>query len=108
MGDAKSYQKDIEDRLNSGELTNIDSIHFADSLKFETLHLGRTVYGGGGIMPDYYVPLDTTIYTKLHRELTAKSCINGTVLKFMDKNRKTMWLTRPCSISLRRRLPRRR
>ncbi len=87
MGDAKSYQKDIEDRLNSGELTNIDSIHFADSLKFETLHLGRTVYGGGGIMPDYYVPLDTTIYTKLHRELTAKSCINGTVLKFMDKNR---------------------
>ena len=87
LGDAKSYQKDIEDRLNSGELTNIDSIHFADSLKYETLHLGRTVYGGGGIMPDYYVPLDTTIYTKLHRELTAKSCINGTVLKFMDKNR---------------------
>ena len=90
LGDAKSYQKDIEDRLNSGELTNIDSIHFADSLKYETLHLGRTVYGGGGIMPDYYVPLDTTIYTKLHRELTAKSCINGTVLKFMDKNRKAL------------------
>lgn len=90
MGDAKGYQKDIEDRLNSGELTNIDSIHFADSLKFETLHLGRTVYGGGGIMPDYYVPLDTTVYTKLHRELTAKSCINGTVLKFMDKNRKAL------------------
>ena len=41
-------------------------------------------------MPDYYVPLDTTIYTKLHRELTAKSCINGTVLKFMDKNRKAL------------------
>ena len=90
LGDAKSYQKDIEDRLNSGELTNIDSIHFADSLKFETLHLGRTVYGGGGIMPDYYVPLDTTIYTKLHRELSAKSCVNGTVLKFMDKNRNSL------------------
>ena len=90
MGDAKGYHKDIEDRLNSGELTNIDSIHFADSLKYETLHLGRTVYGGGGIMPDYYVPLDTTKFTKLHRELSAKSCINGTVLKYMDKNRKAL------------------
>ena len=90
MGDIKSYQKDIEDRLNSGELTNIDSIHFADSLKFETLHLGRTVYGGGGIMPDYYVPLDTTIYTKLHREMSAKGCINNTVFKYMDRNRKNL------------------
>ncbi len=90
MGDIKSYQKDIEDRLNSGELTNIDSIHFADSLKFETLHLGRTVYGGGGIMPDYYVPLDTTIYTKLHREMSAKGCINNTVFRFMDRNRKNL------------------
>lgn len=90
MGDRNSYQKDIEDRLNSGELMNIDSIHFADSLKYSTLHLGRTVYGGGGIMPDYYVPLDTTIYSRLHRELSAKSCVNATVLKYMDKNRKSL------------------
>ena len=41
-------------------------------------------------MPDYYVPLDTTVYTKLHRELSAKSCVNGTVLKFMDKNRNSL------------------
>lgn len=90
MGNKKDYQKDIEDRLNSGELTNIDSIHFADSLKFYTTHLQREVYGGGGIMPDYYVPLDTTLYSKLHRELSAKGCINAAVLRYMDKNRKDL------------------
>ena len=74
MGNKKDYQKDIEDRLNSGELTNIDSIHFADSLKFYTTHLQREVYGGGGIMPDYYVPLDTTLYSKLHRGLHQCRC----------------------------------
>ena len=88
MGNSKSYQKDMEDRLNSGELTNIDSIHFDDSLKYETKHLKRTVYGGGGIMPDYYVPLDTTLYTKLHREMSAKGCINTTVIKYLDNHRK--------------------
>ncbi len=86
-GNSKSYDNDIESRLNSGELTNIDSIHFEDSLKFHTTHLKRTVYGGGGIMPDYYVPLDTTQYTKLHRELSAKGCINNTVMRYLDQNR---------------------
>ncbi len=86
-GDRKSYDMDMLDRLNSGELTNPDSIHFPDSLKFTTVG-GRTVYGGGGIMPDVYVPLDTTRYTKLHRELAAKSCINTATLKWMDLNRK--------------------
>ena len=90
MGNSKGYQKDMEDRLNSGELTNIDSIHFDDSLKYETIHLKRTVYGGGGIMPDYYVPLDTTLYTKLHREMSAKGCINTSVIKFIDANRKRL------------------
>ena len=86
-GDSQSYQTDIESRLNSGELTNIDSIHFDDSLKYYTTHLNRPVYGGGGIMPDYYVPLDTTQYTKLYRELSAKSCINNTVMRYLDQNR---------------------
>jgi len=89
-GDKKSYDKDVLDRYNKGELTSADSIHFADSLKRTTLRLGRTVYGGGGIMPDIFVPLDTMQYTKLHRELSAKSCIINTALKYVDSNRKKL------------------
>ena len=88
-GDKKSYDNDMMDRLNSGELMSADSIHFPDSLKYTTKG-GRTVYGGGGIMPDVYVPLDTTIYTRLHRELSAKSCIIQTTLKYLDKYRKSL------------------
>lgn len=90
MGERKDYDNDMLERLNSGELTNADSIHFADSLKYTTLKQHRTVYGGGGIMPDIYVPLDTTQYTKLHREMSAKSCIINTSLKYIDKNRKKL------------------
>jgi carboxyl-terminal processing protease len=81
---------DMVNRLKSGELTNADSIHFADSLKFETLREHRTVYGGGGIMPDYYIPLDTTIYTKFHRELAAKSIVIQSNLRFVDNHRKEL------------------
>ena len=89
-GDRKSYDKDLLNRLNSGELTNADSIHYADSLKYQTLKKQRTVYGGGGIMPDYFIPLDTTRYTKFHRELAAKSIILQQNLRYVDKNRKTL------------------
>lgn len=91
-GDKKSYDNDMLDRLNSGELMSADSIHFPDSLKFKT-KAGRIVYGGGGIMPDVYVPLDTMVFTSLHRELAAKSCINQATLKFLDKNRKQLMKT---------------
>lgn len=89
-GDKKNYEKDILNRLNSGELTSADSIHFADSLKYQTLKQKRTVYGGGGIMPDYFVGLDTTRYTKFHRELAAKSVVIQQNLRFIDKNRKAL------------------
>ena len=89
-GDAKTYAHDVIDRYNRGELTNADSIHFPDSLRYKTLKLGRTVYGGGGIMPDIFVPLDTTRYTKLYRELSARSYIVNTNLHFMDKQRKQL------------------
>lgn len=88
-GDRKKYDMDMLDRLNSGELMSADSIHFPDSLKYMTKG-GRIVYGGGGIMPDVYVPLDTTRYTRLHRELAAKNCVNTTVLKWIDRNRKSL------------------
>jgi len=89
-GKQKDYAMDVVNRLKHGELTNADSIHFADSLKFQTLKKKRTVYGGGGIMPDYFVPLDTMRYTKFHRELAAKSVIINQNLRFMDKNRKKL------------------
>ena len=88
-GNNKKYENDMLDRLNSGELMSADSIHFPDSLKYTTVG-GRTVYGGGGIMPDIYVPLDTTRFTRLHREMSAKSCINTTALKWTDMNRKRL------------------
>lgn len=90
MGDKKKYNMDVLDRFTHGELTNIDSIHFPDSLKFSTLREKRTVYGGGGIMPDYFIPLDTMRYTKYYRDLSAKGAIINASLKYIDKNRKNL------------------
>ena len=115
MGGKKEYDDDINQRLKSGELTanfnrfikgekvaanERDSVYlredslfkslFPDSLKFKTNHKQRVVYGGGGIMPDVYVPLDTTQYTMLYRQMSAKSCILNTSLKYMDKHRKSL------------------
>ena len=89
-GDLKDYQQDMENRLKRGELTNPDSIHFADSLRFETLKKHRVVYGGGGIMPDVFVPLDTMRYTRFHRQLNAKSIIINQLMKYVDDNRKQL------------------
>ena len=89
-GDLKDYEMDLEKRLKHGELTNPDSIHFDPSQKFYTLRNHRVVYGGGGIMPDYFVPLDTTKYTKYHRLLAAKNIIMNAYLKYVDANRTTL------------------
>lgn len=89
-GDKEDYEQDIEKRFKHGELYCRDSIQFADSLKFETLRQKRTVYGGGGIMPDHFVPLDTTQYTSYHRQLSAKSAIINVTLKYVDQNRKRL------------------
>ena len=87
-GDLKDYQMDLENRLKRGELTNPDSIHFADSLKYYTLKKHRVVYGGGGIMPDVFVPLDTLKYTKYHRAIAAKNIFIEQHLKYIDSERK--------------------
>ena len=89
-GDKKDYAMDLINRFKNGELTNPDSIHFVDSLKYQTLREHRTVYGGGGIMPDYFVPLDTTRYTKLHRELAAKGIVIQQNLRYVDNHRKQL------------------
>ncbi|MGD1890184.1 MAG: S41 family peptidase [Cyclobacteriaceae bacterium] len=57
---SKEYGQDMRHRYEHGELFSADSIHFDDSLKYETINKGRVVYGGGGIMPDFFVPLDTS------------------------------------------------
>jgi len=89
-GGRKDYAMELDKRLKNGELTSADSIHFADSLKFYTLKEHRAVYGGGGIMPDCFVPLDTTKYTKLHRGLAAKGVIINSSLKYVDAERKSL------------------
>ena len=86
----KKYNQDLIDRFNRGELMNADSIHFPDSLKCQTKKLGRTVYGGGGIMPDYFVPIDTTLYTDYHRNLVAKGVIIKLTMKYIEKHRKEL------------------
>lgn len=86
----EKYNQDLIDRYNRGEMNSADSIHFPDSLKCQTKKLARTVYGGGGIMPDYFVPIDTTLYTDYHRHLVAKGVIINTTMKFIEKNRKDL------------------
>jgi carboxyl-terminal processing protease len=89
-GNQLDYALDLEKRYKHGEFYSADSIHFADSLKYYTLRKHRTVYGGGGIMPDYFVPLDTTIYTPFYRQIAARSYIINTNLKYVDDNRKQL------------------
>lgn len=80
----EQYNKDLIERYNRGEMLSADSIHFPDSLKAKTLKLGRTVYGGGGIMPDYFVPIDTTYYTDYYLALRDKGAIVQENLKLID------------------------
>ncbi|MDR0873390.1 MAG: S41 family peptidase [Prevotellaceae bacterium] len=83
----EKYQKDLIERYNHGELLHEDSIAFPDSLRKATLVHKRIVYGGGGIMPDIFVPLDTTRYTAYHRSIINKGVMNKTAINIVDKNR---------------------
>ncbi len=89
----EKYNEDLIDRYNRGEMLSADSIHFPDSLKFKTHKLERTVYGGGGIMPDYFVPIDTTLYTKYHRQLRDKGALMKVHFQQIDAHRNE-WLSK--------------
>jgi carboxyl-terminal processing protease len=91
-GGTEEYYKDLYNRFKQGELTNKDSIHFPDSLKFHT-PAKRDVYGGGGIMPDIFIPIDTTRNSSYLIELSRKGAINQFVVKYIDTERKNI-LTR--------------
>ncbi len=95
-GDPESYYHDIADRYNNGELLNADSsYHYADSLLYRTLRNGRPVYGGGGIMPDVYVPLDTTFYTPYYRDIVAKGVLNKFCVTYVEDHRASMLKSYP-------------
>ncbi len=86
--DRDDYDKELLTRYMKGELAHKDSIHLPDSLKFYTLKNTRLVYGGGGIMPDYFVSIDTSFYSDYYRQLMRKGTISQFVLEYVDSNRK--------------------
>lgn len=85
------YYHNFMKRFEDGETLSADSIHFADSLKFKTPK-GKTVYGGGGIMPDIFVPIDTSGSSRYLSEISSKNLVNQFAFDYVDKNRKTLKL----------------
>ena len=83
----EEYYKEFSRRFKNGEYMNEDSIAFPDSLQFKTLNSKRTVYGGGGIMPDVFVPIDTTMYSDYFGKVNRKGLLNEFVLIYMDAHR---------------------
>ncbi|KOH46895.1 S41 family peptidase [Sunxiuqinia dokdonensis] len=83
------YYHDIMNRAEHGEFQEADSIQFADSLKFETSS-GRTVYGGGGIMPDYFVAADTSGYSDYYSKVTQKALVYHFAFQYSDLNREKL------------------
>ena len=87
--DRDDYFKDISNRYSHGELFSPDSINFPDSLKYKT-PAGKTVYGGGGIMPDIFIPLDTTNYSYFYSELVRKGVVSSFVMNYLSDNREKL------------------
>ena len=89
-GETDDYEKDFKERRRSGELQYADSIHFADSLQYRTLRKNRIVYGGGGVMPDCFVGIDTTHVSPYHRKVIQAGLINRCVYRYLDTHRKAL------------------
>ncbi|MCC8071445.1 MAG: S41 family peptidase [Bacteroidales bacterium] len=89
-GNDDDYAADMMHRYQAGEFNSADSIHFADSLRYSTLVLNRPVYGGGGIMPDRFVPIDTTFYSDYYRDILAKGILNRFTIGYVDNNRQEL------------------
>ena len=87
-GNKKAYSEDLVER--EGEYFHLDSIHFPDSLRYQTLVNHRPVYGGGGVMPDVYVPIDTSEYSTYYRDLVAKGIVNQFVVGYVDVHREQL------------------
>lgn len=87
--DGDEYSRDILSRYNHGEFFHADSIRFNDSLRYLT-QAGRTVYGGGGIMPDYFVPLDTTLNSHYLNELYTSISIHEYTFTYAEKEKQRL------------------
>lgn len=88
-GDDYNYDMDLIRRYNNNEFFSADSIHFADSLKFVTPK-GKVVYGGGGIMPDVFIPMDTTDMTKYYVEVSGRNILYRYTLDYADRHREAL------------------
>lgn len=88
-GDEMSYRMDLVNRINHHELFSKDSIHFDESMKYKT-SAGRTVYGGGGIMPDIFIPVDTTKVSNFYNEVWDKNILYRYTLEFADQKREKL------------------
>lgn len=88
-GDEEGYHMDIVNRYNHNEFFSADSIHFADSLKFTTPK-GKVVYGGGGIMPDIFIPLDTTNMSKYYLEVSGRNILYRYTIEYADAHRREL------------------
>jgi carboxyl-terminal processing protease len=88
-GNDEDYEKDYEKRMKSGEFFVADSIKFNEKSKYKTIG-GRTVYGGGGITPDVFIPRDTTMITKFLNELWTKNVIREYAFNYSTENRKAL------------------
>lgn len=88
-GDAEGYGRELYDRFTHNEMFSADSIHFADSLRFTT-PAGRTVYGGGGIMPDRFIPMDTTDVTRYYVEVVGRNILYRYTLEYSDRHREEL------------------
>lgn len=83
----EEYKRDYLDRLSSGQLFSADSIQLDDSLKFKTLVNGRDVYAGGGVMPDIFVPMDTSSHYRYYNRLRRTNIVYNFILDYVDQHR---------------------
>jgi len=81
------YRKDFQNRMLSGEMFSADSIVFADTLEYKTLLNGRIVHSGGGVLPDIFIPLDTSSHYAYINRLRRNNIVNNYALEYIDKNR---------------------
>jgi carboxyl-terminal processing protease len=91
----EEYANDLTNRFSHGELSNKDSIHFTNASKYYTLQRKRVVYGGGGIMPDVFVPIDTTAFSASYQKIVARGILNDFVLNYVDENRDNLKIKYP-------------
>jgi carboxyl-terminal processing protease len=84
------YRDDYRQRLSSGEFFNKDSIHVIDSLTYKTLINQRNVYGGGGVVPDIFIPMDTSVNYRYYNQISRLGIVNQYAENYIDQNRNSL------------------